>query len=141
MRRADWNAIREEYVAGGVGQRALAEKHGVAYSAVRRRAVEEEWIRKRKERLNGGEDAGRAEAGKGDIELRLRKKLLMRLERVADAIPDGAVTEMKEQGDSATTKLFKLRDLTAAYKDLAGDVGAGEARDVEDLSPLAELLK
>ena len=95
--------------------------------------------------LRGGGEANSAgiDAGGGnaDIALRLRKKLLMRLERVADAIPDGAVTELKAQDDSATTRLFKLRDLTAAYKDLAGEIEAGESGDVEDLGVLAELLK
>lgn len=145
IRRTDWNVIREEYIAGGVGQRELAERHGVAYSAVRRRAAEEQWVRLRTEALRGdgeansaGNDAG---GGNADIALRLRKKLLMRLERVADAIPDGAVTELKAQDDSATTRLFKLRDLTAAYKDLAGEIEAGESGDVEDLGVLAELLK
>ena len=142
IRRTDWNVIREEYIAGGVGQRELAERHGLAYSAVRRRAAEEQWVRLRTEALRGGGEANSAgnDAGGGnaDIALRLRKKLLMRL---ADAIPDGAVTELKAQDDSATTRLFKLRDLTAAYKDLAGEIEAGESGDVEDLGVLAELLK
>lgn len=80
--------------------------------------------------------------GNARIAARLRKKLLMRLERVADAIPDGAVTEVKApaQADGATT-LFKLRDLTAAYRDLAEDSAADGGGDVEDLTPLAELLR
>lgn len=64
----------------------------------------------------------------------------MRLEKVADAIPDGAVTEVKAQDDGATT-LFKLRDLTAAYRDLAEDSEAFDGEDEEDLSPLEELLR
>ena len=54
IRRTDWNVIREEYIAGGVGQRELAERHGVAYSAVRRRAAEEQWVRLRTEAVRGG---------------------------------------------------------------------------------------
>ena len=68
-------------------------------------------------------------AGDSDIALRLRRKLLKRLEKMADEIPDGAVTEYKTQDDSAV-KLFKLRDLTAAYKELACDLPLeGEDRD------------
>ena len=61
---------------------------------------------------------------------------------MADAIPEGPVTEMKAQGkeDGATT-LFKLRDLTAAYRDLADDLPGDAGGDVEDLSVLAEALK
>ena len=82
--------------------------------------------------------------GNARIAARLRKKLLTRLEKVTDAIPDGAVTEVKApaQADGSTT-LFKLRDLTAAYRDLAegpeGDGSLGE--DVEDLTALAEMLR
>lgn len=93
-----------------------------------------------------GRDAGRAArlTGNARIAARLRKKLLVRLEKVADAIPDGAVTEVKgATREDGSTTLFKLRDLTAAYKDLAEAPEAGGAvgGDVEDLSVLAEALK
>ena len=85
--------------------------------------------------------AGAALTGNARIAARLRKKLLRRLEKVADAIPDGAVTEVKApaQADGATP-LFKLRDLTAAYKDLTGGLDAGAGSDVEDLSFIDEML-
>lgn len=38
------------------------------------------------------------------------------------------------------TAIFRLRDLTAAYKDLTEDMPKAQAADVEDLSPLVELL-
>ena len=154
--RTDWEAIRAEYVEGDIGQRPLAARHGVSYKAVQRRSAAEGWVKAREERRRAMErggggavadwarDAGASGDGgsgeNGKIARRLRRKLLMRLEKVADAIPDGAVTELKAQDDSATT-LFKLRDLTAAYKDLAGDMPSDEGGDVEDLGPLAELLK
>ena len=78
--------------------------------------------------------------GNARIAARLRKKLLMRLEKVADAIPDGAVTEVKAQDDGATT-LFKLRDLTAAYRDLAGDMAEEGGGDTEDWAPLEEIFR
>ena len=86
---------------------------------------------------------GAALTGNARIAARLRKKLLRRLEKVADAIPDGAVTEVKApaQADGAT-KLFKLRDLTAAYRDLAEEPeGEGVGGDVEDLTALADWLR
>ena len=226
----NWDAVREEYLAGGIGQRRLAQKWGVSYGALRRRAEAGGWVGMKKgsgvagseeqdlirhgavrratfprgeglgetgvagsagktssdladggkpparppspagkafgERevaaeatssvsacgaatfptpppaaqapplLRGGETGKAfgesAPAGDADIALRLRRKLLRRLERMADEIPDGAVTEYKTQDDSAV-KLFKLRDLTAAYKEIAGDLApeAGEQDGVK----------
>ena len=133
----NWDAMRAEYVAGGVSQQALAEKYGVPYSTLSRHAAAEKWAQARKAGREGMSDAG--EDGNSQIAARLRRKLLMRIERVADEIPDGAVTEIKSQDDGKVL-LFKLRDLTAAYKDMAGDILKGDDADVEDLSPLEELL-
>ena len=51
---------------------------------------------------------------------------MLKLEEATDVIPRDA-TEMKVQEDSQTVKLLKLRDLTAAYKELAGDLPAEDA--------------
>jgi hypothetical protein len=51
--------------------------------------------------------------------------------------PDGKrITSVKEAG-----KVYKLRDLAAAYKDLTADMQIAGNADIEDLSPLVELLK
>ncbi len=75
-----------------------------------------------------------------EIAARLRRKLLRRMERMVAAIPKGAVTETKAQ-ESGEARVFKLRDLTAAYKDLAGGLPGSGEEDVEDLTPLEELLR
>ena len=86
-----------------------------------------------------GREAVRAEDD-SEIVARLRRKLLLRLERMAEAIPDDAVTETKTQEDGEV-RLFKLRDLTASYKDLAGNLPEAGEGDAEDLTPLEELLR
>lgn len=79
--------------------------------------------------------------GREDLAARLRRKLLARMEKMVDEFPEGIVTETRSQQDEVT-RLFKLRDLTAAYKDLAGGAaqGASPGGDVEDLGPLARML-
>ena len=70
-----------------------------------------------------------AESGAGGevrVARRTRMALLQMLERVAAAIPSDA-TEVKTTGDGGEVKLLKLRDLTAAYKELAGDLPAEDA--------------
>ena len=71
------------------------------------------------------------------IAMRVRRKMLLKLERIAEAVPDEAVTEWKTQ-EGSEVKLFKLRDLTAAYKEVTGDLapeekGRDEVRVVVDL--------
>ncbi len=90
------------------------------------------------------EEAAVAEAGEGGVSenaqlaTRVCRKLLQRVEKIVDQFPDGAVTETKRQQDDVT-QLFKLRDLTAAYKDLAGGIKISET-DVEDLSPVMAMV-
>lgn len=45
----DWDAIRAEYIAGGVSQRDLAAEHGVSAGAVRDRCKSEGWVAQRRE--------------------------------------------------------------------------------------------
>lgn len=129
----DWSAIRAEYLEGNISQRALAEKHGVAYGALRQRAAQEGW----RELKRGGGASGEDEEDLA-IARRTRRKLLMRLEDMADNLPREAVTEMKTQDDSAVM-LFKLRDLTAAFKEVAGDLPKMDAADKN--SPIRALIR
>ena len=81
--------------------------------------------------MGEGAKRGARLTGNARIAARLRKKLLVRLEKVADAIPDGAVTEVKGAArEDGSATLFKLRDLTAAYKELVGDLDAEEREQV-----------
>lgn len=40
---ADWVSIKAEYIAGGITLHDLAEKHGVSYASLRKRAAAEQW--------------------------------------------------------------------------------------------------
>jgi len=109
----DWSAIREEYLAGGVSQKRLAERWGVPLGALRQRAREEGWTARR--------DAARAAEDDAELARRARRALLRKLERMARALPEEPVTEFKAQDDGAA-RLFKLRDFTAAFKEALGDL-------------------
>ena len=131
----DWETLREEYVAGGTSLSALARKHGVSDSTLRRHARKGGW----KEQAGQAASVGSAEPVKAEapvIAERVRRRLLLKLERAADEFPCDA-TEIKTQDDS-TVKLLKLRDLTAAYKELVGDMprdgtGKEESRVIIDV--------
>lgn len=150
----NWEAVRAEYMAGGLSQEALAKKHGVSAYALRKRARAEGWAAAK---ARGGvkaeaaakpveadgngtdtgsppsEKAGRARpeaagsaAGEVQVARRTRMALLQMLERAAVAIPCD-VTELKTTGDGGEVRMMKLRDLTAAYKELAGDLPVKDA--------------
>lgn len=45
---ADWVSIKAEYISTGISTRSLAEKSGVSYASLRRRAEKEHWADERK---------------------------------------------------------------------------------------------
>jgi len=73
-----------------------------------------------------GLEAADSAGGEARVARRARMALLQMLERAATAIPSD-VTELKTTGDGGEVRLLKLRDLTAAYKELAGDLPVEDA--------------
>ena len=144
-KRIDWAAIQAEYIGGNIGQKKLAKKHRIPYGSLRRRSESEGWYRLKKEavRETGVKAAQKTAEAASDnalIAARIKAKLLARLEELADVAINA--TEEREYDGDQLVAINRLRDLTAAYKDLTGDLPKGETgQDVEDLSPLAELLR
>ena len=161
----NWANVREEYIAGNMSLRELADRHGLKQWEVQRYSSEEGWSAQRRAARARGErppaqDTGAragapggegpkdgAQEGAGDaaaddvsndvqIARRARRALLMMLQRAAEAIPCDA-TEVKSTGDAGEAKLLKLRDLTAAYKELVDDLPSedkgGESRVIIDI--------
>lgn len=121
--------------------RALSQPHGIPLRTLQRRSSAEGWVALREKARagrgrecgtgeprpvmdgEGGAAAGDMAGGAEDVEIamRIRRQLLRKLEQATDVIPCDA-TEMKTQDEGNTVKLLKLRDLTAAYKDLVEDI-------------------
>lgn len=137
----DWERIRAEYIAGGISLRDLAQKYGVTKSAIGRRASSERWtderdktgtkVRQKTEDLIVSRQS-EAYAENADIAERIRMKLLERLEREIDALPENIGTRLSRDG-----KECKLRDLTGAYLDLTRD--APDTAKTGDFSALDEV--
>lgn len=64
-----------------------------------------------------------------ELALRIRRKLLNRLEHIADHAPDGLVTEIQYKRDGTA---YKLVDLVASYKNVAGKIADGDHEDGVD---------
>lgn len=93
MPNVDWEKIKAEYLAGGTSYRKLAEKHGVPFSTLEKRARSESWSEQRKE--VGDKAAAKArqkivsQRVKDITALeRVRTKLIHKLEKTVDRFPD-----------------------------------------------------
>ena len=129
-KRIDWNAIRAEYIGGGTSYRKLAEKHQVSFMVLKTRAKKEDWPGLRtqaehKASTEATQKTAEAAADNAVIAADIKKRLLLRLSRAEQKFPMDA-TEVRTQVGKSTA-IFKLRDLTAAYKDLTEDMAATSA--------------
>ena len=154
-KRIRWHKIKAEYIAGA-SQRMLAEKYKVSRTSVAKHCRNEGWSEERKKaeakvtqeviRKTADEAADNAV-----IAERIKTKLLRRLEREIDHLPESIGSEMfqnvqnleydgnrvKKRTDGGKT--YKLKDLTAAYKDLTADMVQTEQSGNELLQSLLDL--
>ena len=131
-KRIDWAAIQAEYIGGNIGQERLAKKHGLAYGSLRRRAEAEGWydLKKHAIRECGVKAAQKTAEAASDNALtaaRIKAKLLARLEELTEVVLKA--TEEREYDGPNLVAINRLRDLTAAYKDLTGDLPKGDASE------------
>ena len=145
---ADWNAIKAEYIAGGISMRKLAIEHGVPFATLRDRSDREGWTKARKQAQQilvektaqkmastAANNAARAE--------RIREKLLIKLEKEIDALPDNIGSQSQKSiidntYDEKSKRLrqikearqeYNLRDLTTSFLNLTKDMETNNADD------------
>ena len=134
-KRVDWNAIRAEYIGGGISQRKLAKKYNVSETTLMKKANAEEWhqLREKAESKSTAQAQQRTAEKAADnavIAADIKKRLLLRLKRIEEKYPFDATEIRTHEGKSTVT--FRIRDLTAAYKDLTEDIQAG-SNDTNEL--------
>ena len=66
----------------------------------------------------------------------IKRKLLARVNSLLDSIPEGMTSTELQQYEKGKKRIFKLKDLTAMYKDLTADMVQPEERQ----NPLLESL-
>ena len=152
----NWEAIRAEYIGGGISQRKLADKHGVNADILMQRANREHWKQDRdkvfsKAMAKTQQKAADAISDNVTIAARIRTKLLRRLENEVDRLPEQIGSETinsiveygkNKQGNRQRKEVshgYKLKDLAAAYKDLTSDLVQTEEAGNELLQSLLEL--
>jgi hypothetical protein len=139
-----WRKIKAEYIAGGISQRALAEKYEIPWGTMRTRANKEKWNAKRidaeKKAIQNTERKTAEEVADNAVTLqRIKRKLLAKVETMLDNFPDTNAGEKRERIGNADY-IYKIKDLAAVYSALE-DKTIKTSVDIEDLSPLTELLR
>ena len=140
----NWRKIKAEYIAGGISQRKLAEKYGVTWGTLRRRANLEKWNTKRKNAEKKAEQRVEQktaeEVADNAVTLqRIKAKMLQKLEGMVEAYPDANAAEVKHR-TKTTEIIYRMRDIAAIYAALEDKTFKVNV-DTEDLSPLVELLR
>lgn len=130
-KRIDWNAIRAEYIGGGTSYRKLCEKYGISFEVLKIRAKNEKWPDLRtqaehKATTRATQKVAEAAADNATLAARIKTKGLMILDRLMDEYTVSG-TEHRDYKDHNVTDIKRLRDITAAYKDLTDDMPKAEA--------------
>ena len=141
-KRVNWRNIRAEYISGGISYREIAKKYDIPFGTVRHRAQVENWVREREiaehnVNMMSAQKTAEAAADNAVIAADIKKRLLLRLKRIEEKYPFDATEIRTHEGKSTVT--FRIRDLTAAYKDLTEDIQAGSNATNELLQSLLDL--
>lgn len=123
--------------------RDLSKKYGVPWSTLRSRAYREKWGEDRKNaqtkiERNAVRKAEKKAADNATLAADIKRKGLLILSRLFDEFETVNSTEHREYNGMKLTDIKRLRDLTAAYKDLTEDIPDGEGNKN---APIYELLK
>ena len=139
-----WRKIKAEYIAGGISQRKLAEKYGVNRNLLMRIAQREKWTDRRDKAeakaLEKVEQKTAEVVADNAVLMERAKTGLLRLAvAMIENYPVKDAQEVKRKKNGAIYK-YSMKDL-AAVLSVIEDKSARVSIDVEDLSPLVELLK
>lgn len=140
-----WRKLKAEYIAGGISQRKLAEKYGIPFGTLQKQARLKKWndARKRAEAKaveKATQKAAEAVADNAVLIERVKQGLLKRLVEMVEAYPDNNAAEIKKKKDGAYLT-YRMKDIAAILTVLEDKQAKGQAADIEDLSPLGELLR
>ena len=138
----NWHKIRAEYI-GGASQKSLSEKYGVSRTVISKHCCAEKWTDAR--------NAAKAEvtqkviqktadlaADNATIAAGIKRKGLLMLDKLFDDFARYTSTEHQQFGPGSKD-ISRLRDLTAAYKDLTGDIATNSNGTNELLQSLIDL--
>lgn len=141
-KRVNWNKVRADYI-NGMTLKGLAEKYGISFSSVQKRCIREKWTDTRKAAKIKVDEyviqkTSEKVADNATLAADIKRKGLMLLNKLFDDYMQYTVTEHRESKEPGTVDVKRLRDLTAAYKDLTEDI---QSIGTDKNAPIYELLR
>lgn len=129
----DWKKIKAEYIRGHASYRKLADKYGVSFSTLQRRATREKWtdLRNQIEVKSDSkivESVAEKEAKRVDVFESITDKLLA---IIAQGLQDGSLVSTSRG----------LRDITGAIKDIREIKGIKSDADMQEQLARIEKLR
>lgn len=123
-KRINWHKVRAEYIAGS-SQRKLAEKYHISRDTIALHSRREKWTEQRERAKtevtqNIIQKTADKIADNATVAADLKKALLLRLKRIEEHYPMDATEVKTKIGNNWA--VYRIRDLTAAYKDLTEDL-------------------
>lgn len=89
--KINWLKIKEEYITTSISQRDLADKHGVSYNTLMKRATKEKWLELREKAEKKATE--KLLQKQGNKLLSVYEKSLDLLEELLDSRPKGSGTK------------------------------------------------
>ena len=136
-----WDKIKAEYIAGETSYRKLARKHGVSFNTLAGKARKECWADAKKQARDKATTVAIQKTANTIIDCtevaeEMKLRLLLRLKLIEEKYPFNA-TEIRSKVNGNTV-IFRLRDLTAAYKDITENMPKEE--DTSTMEKLDKML-
>jgi len=124
--KTDWMAVKADYISTSITMRELADKYGVTFSAISKRAMKEKWT------------AERAAVG-----IKVEKKVKQKIVSLSAKNEVERLSRLMAIGDDLADKLHQASRQLGAYTvvkrkgDNVIDCGGGVKRLVEDTEEIA----
>lgn len=137
-----WDKLKAEYISGNISYRKLAKKHNVPVATLCAHASKEQWSNARKE----ARDKASAKVIQKTADTisecttvaeELKLNLLLRLKRIEERFPFDA-TEVRTKAANGHTIIFRIKDLTSAYRDIVENMPVEE--DTGTMEKLDKML-
>lgn len=123
----------------------LAKKYHVSRNMIARHSSAEGWTEERKNakaeiQQRVTQRTAELVADNATLLEQIKTTLLRKLAKMAEAYPENGAGEMRKKEADGTELIYRMRDIAAVYESLS-EKTIRASIDMEDLSPLAELLR